>query len=265
VTRTIHLAHGLDNTFDLRAEFLAPASGKADAKQITGATKTAAGTPSATKPDMEDKEVVETKVTHRPAALAVNFRKELDLPFATLGTLGSRIDAARRQLDPVALSHAASELAVAEKVSGKKASMTSTQVLQEAAELAKLRKQESELKAVLQASNQVMYAEDDVATLRSEIAAAQAQAKAQQLAFQQNQEPTSAPRQVVINNYTPQYIAITVNGYYQTQVLPGSSQVITIDQRYNPVVLNAAGNEEIDTWGPRYIWGKFTKYTWNLN
>jgi hypothetical protein len=48
---------------------------------------------------------------------AINFRKELNLPFATLGTLGSRIGEARRAGDPVALANAASELAVAEKVS----------------------------------------------------------------------------------------------------------------------------------------------------
>jgi hypothetical protein len=33
----------------------------------------------------------------------------------------------------------------------------------------------------------------------------------------------------------------------------------------NPVVLTAHGNEDIDTWGPRYIWGKFQTYTWNIN
>ena len=62
----------------------------------------------------EDKEVVDSKATRRPAAASVNFRKELNLPFATLGTLGPCIAAARRHADPVALAHAASELAVAE-------------------------------------------------------------------------------------------------------------------------------------------------------
>src|SRR5262245_7291671 len=37
VTRVIHLAHGVEKTFDLRAEFLANAASKPDAKQITGA------------------------------------------------------------------------------------------------------------------------------------------------------------------------------------------------------------------------------------
>jgi hypothetical protein len=31
-----------------------------------------------------------------------------------------------------------------------------------------------------------------------------------------------------------------------------------------PHVLTANGNEDLDSWGPRYIWGRFTKYTWNI-
>jgi hypothetical protein len=84
-----------------------------------------AAQPAAEDPAAQDKEVVDSKVSRRPSAASVNFRKELNLPFATLGTLGPCIAAARRHADPVALAHAASELAVAEKVSGKKASLTS--------------------------------------------------------------------------------------------------------------------------------------------
>src|SRR5689334_18864141 len=75
-------------------------------------------------PASQDKQVDSSKAVRRKPAASVNFRKELGLPFATLGTLGSRIDAARRAPDPVALAHAANELAVAEKVSGKQASLT---------------------------------------------------------------------------------------------------------------------------------------------
>jgi hypothetical protein len=189
----------------------------------------------------------------------------LDLPFPSLSTLGARIDAARRAPDPVALANAASELNVAEQVSGKKASLTSRQVLQEAAELASLRKQAAELKAVLQVSNQVTFEEERVAALRKQVDLAQAQTRADQQAFQRNQEPTAAPRQVVVNNYTTQYMDVYVNGFYKAQVLPGTTQVLTIEHRWNPTVLKAYGNEDMSTWGPRYVWGEFTKYTWNLN
>src|SRR5262249_22866189 len=216
-------------------------------------------------PAPEDKQVVSSKATPRIAATSVNFRKELNLPFDSLRTLGSRIEAARRKPDPVALAHAASELAVAEKVAGKKASFTSKQVLQEAAELASLRKQDAELRAVLQVSNQVELEADRVANLKKEIALAQAQAKADKEAFARNKEPTSAPRQVVVNNYTTQYLDVYVNGNLKTQVQPGATQVVTIEHRWNPVVLTAYGDEDVNTWGPRNLWGRFTKYTWNIN
>jgi hypothetical protein len=213
----------------------------------------------------EDKQVVDAKIAHHPAAASVKFRKELNLPFGSLNTLGSRIDAARRAPDPVALANTAGELAVAEHVSGKTASLTSKQLLQEAAELASLRRQEAELKAVLQVSNQVMFEEDRVASLKKQIALAQDQTRADQEAFRSNQEPTATPRQVVVNNYTTQYLDIYVNGNYKTQVPPGMSQVCFIEHRWNPTVLTAYGDEDMDNPPPRYIWGRFTKYTWNIN
>jgi hypothetical protein len=215
--------------------------------------------------DNEDKQVVGSKPVRRTPAASVNFRKQLGLPFATLGTLGGRIDAARRAHDPVALASAANELAVAEKVAGKSADVTSRQVLQEAAELAKLRKQAAELKAVLQVSNQVMLEEDSIASLRKEVALAQAQAKADRDAFARNEEPTWGPRKVVVNNYTTQYLVVFVNGNYKGEVPPGMQQTFVIEHRWNPTVLTASGDEDIDTWGPRYIWGRFDKYTWNIN
>ena len=86
-------------------------------------------------PAAADKEKIDTKATPRPSAAGVKFRKELGLPLSSLNTLGTRIDAARRAHDPVALAHAASELATAEKVSGKKASLTSLELAKESAEL----------------------------------------------------------------------------------------------------------------------------------
>ncbi len=83
----------------------------------------------------KDVQVVTSKASKRVPATTINFKKAYGLPFDSLATLGSRIDAARRKPDPVTLAHAASELAVAEKVSGKKASLTSKALLAESAEL----------------------------------------------------------------------------------------------------------------------------------
>jgi hypothetical protein len=212
----------------------------------------------------QDKQVVDSKATKRASATAVNFKKELGLPYPTLGTLGSRIEAARRAPDPVALAHAASELSVAEKVSGKKASLTSAAVLNEAAELAKLRRQVAELKAVLHVSNQVALEQQQVTSLKQQIQIADKLDKQEKEEIQKNQNPTGAPRKVLVNNYTTQYFDVYVNGFMKMQVGPGQSKWCVIEHKWNPTVLKAYGNEDTTNWGPRYIWGNFKTYTWNL-
>jgi hypothetical protein len=47
-------------------------------------------------------------------------------------------------------------------------------------------------------------------------------------------------------------------------VSPESSAVVTVTHRWNLTDLKAHGNEDIDTWGPGYLWGEFDKYTWNI-
>jgi hypothetical protein len=216
-------------------------------------------------PKDKDQQVVGSKPTPRPAAASVPFRKDLKLPFSSLNTLGSRIDAARRAHDPVALAHTASELAVAESVAGAKSSLTSTQVVGEAAELAKLKQQVAEMQAVLKVSQQIANTDDTISMLRGQIAFQKQRAQADQKAFQASQEPTFTPRKVVVNNYTAQYIDIWVNGNYKMRVAPGQTDICVVEQRINPTTLTAYGDDDSQTWGPRSLWGRFTKYTWNIN
>jgi hypothetical protein len=215
-------------------------------------------------PADNDRESFTTKATKRTPATAINFNKSLGLPFDSLRTLGSRIEAARRKPDPVALAHQASELAVAEKVSKKTAGLTSKALIQESAELAAARKQEAELQAVQQVALQVQVEEQNIKLLKEQIAMSQQIAKQDREAFNSKQEPTSKPRQVIVNNYTSQYVDVYINGNYMNQLDPGSSQVFTLNQRINPTTLKAYGNEDTDVWNPAPIWGKFTKYTWNI-
>jgi uncharacterized protein (TIGR03000 family) len=213
----------------------------------------------------EDKEVVTSKRTKRPSAAAINFRKELNLPFNTLETLGPRISQARRAGDPVALANAANELAVAEKVSGKKASLTSTDVLQESSELAKMRRQEAELEAVIQTSTQMATEEKNLLTLRQMATKAKEQAKLDAQALQNNVDGTSTPRQLVINNTTTDSLDVYVNGNFKMTVAPATKQTCLIEHRWNPTIVTLYGNQDDDVWGPRYINGKFQKYTWNVD
>jgi hypothetical protein len=195
----------------------------------------------------------------------VNFRKQLGVSYPSLATLGSRIDAARRAPDPVALAHTASELYVAEQVSGKQASLTSAAVLKEASELASLRRQVAELQAVNKVAQQVAAEQNVITNIRQQIALAKQSAQEEQSAYQQNLEPNWSPRRVLVNNYTTQYLTIWINGSYQGEVTPGGQQTFVITQRWNPTVLTAHGDEDIDQWGPVNVWGQFTVYTWNIN
>lgn len=81
-------------------------------------------------------------------AATVNFAKELGASLGYLDSLGHEIFQARKDADPVALALAAQGLAVAEQVAGKKAAITSDQLMKEAAELAQEREYSEELTAV---------------------------------------------------------------------------------------------------------------------
>jgi hypothetical protein len=212
----------------------------------------------------EDQEVVTSKKVAAPPAAKVNFRKELGLPYPSLATLGRRIDAARRNHDPVALANLASELSVAESVADKKASVTSAELIKDAQQLAKMRNQLAELRAVMKVQNQITARAEDIAITQQCIdEAKKAEAAAQEsVAF--NQEPTWTPRKVLVNNYTSQYMDLWVNGQYKGQILPGMSRTFIIEHRWNPTVLTAYGDTDTDNWGPRYIWGRFKTYTWNI-
>jgi uncharacterized protein (TIGR03000 family) len=220
-----------------------------------------------TKPKRKEKDtqVVTSKPVKRVPARTINFNKEYGLPFDSLGTLGSRIDAARRKPDPVALAHAAGELKVAEKVSGKTASLTSKALLAESKELAALRRQVAEMRAVFAVHQQTANEETDVNYWNTMIGLADKTARQERDAVLRNEFPTDAPRRVLVNNYSTQYIDLWVNGNYKMQIQPGSSAWCVIEHKWDPTILTGYGDEDDSaTWGPRYIYGDFQTYTWNI-
>lgn len=90
------------------------------------------------------------------AATSVDFSSELGLNFASLSGLGARIEQCRTvRPDPVGLAATAKELGVAEKVSGKKANLTSAALMKEAVEMAKVRFDAQELRGLL------LYVDDE--------------------------------------------------------------------------------------------------------
>ena len=215
-------------------------------------------------PKKDDKQVVDSKPEKRSSAAGIDFKKEYNLPFSSLNTIGSRIETARRAHDPVALAHLANELSTAEKVSTKKAPVTSTALMKEAAELAQMRREEKELEATLHMANQIAQEEGVIQNLKTSIGLAKAQTKSETDAILKMEEPTG-PRKLLINNYTTQYVDIWVNGFLKVQVGPGQSRYCTIEHKWDPTILKAYGTADDVSWGPRYIWGNFKTYTWNLH
>jgi hypothetical protein len=100
-------------------------------------------------PKAKGNEAVKTsQLKKEPVARTIDFTGSLKLSFPSLATLGRRIDEARLASDPVALACVTRELAVAEKVSGKKAGLSADRLTKEVMGLVKLRAQSKELEAV---------------------------------------------------------------------------------------------------------------------
>ena len=90
------------------------------------------------------------KATKYVSGTTIDFCATLELNFSSLCTLGSRIEQCRTTSpDPVGLAACAHELAIAEKVCGKKASLTSAALLEEAIHMARVRYDSTEIKALL--------------------------------------------------------------------------------------------------------------------
>ena len=104
------------------------------------------------KPDGQNTPPEVVKVTEaKPGccrAVSVNFAKELQVSFGYLTGLGVDIARARMQGDAVGLAAAARSLEAAEAAAGKKASITADEVMRDAVELAFLRQNPAELKAM---------------------------------------------------------------------------------------------------------------------
>ena len=165
----------------------------------------------------------------------------------------------------MALAQSASELSVAEKVAGKKASLTSLELIKESAELAQERSEVKELEAVYNTQTQITSDDVVLTDLKKNIAASKERALQETQSIRKNEEPTNQPRRLLLNNYTTQYIEIIVDGCPRFPIVPpGESRYFMIEQRVNPVVVVASGNEDIQSWGPRYLRGSFTTYTWNI-
>lgn len=209
----------------------------------------------------QDKEnILETKRATAASAATVNFNEELGLGFASLNALGQRIEAARNAMDPVGLASAATELHVAERVSGKTASITSAALMDEAVELAKLRFQADELRAV------ALLVEDE--KVRKDFTDYAAQAD-KELAVQKQKKELGVrergiTRRLFVDNRTGYTLSIYVNGRYKGSLGPyGDGYVWVGDSRWGSTKLYAKAPGTSSYWS-RTVSGNVSDFTWHL-
>jgi hypothetical protein len=98
--------------------------------------------------DADDSQTFESQAEKTSRAKFIDFGKELNLPIESLENLGDDIESARLKANPVGLVMAAKLLKAAEDASGKKASLASTALLEEAVTMANRRSNPDELSTI---------------------------------------------------------------------------------------------------------------------
>jgi hypothetical protein len=216
---------------------------------------------SSTKGDGERPAVVESKVSEHGkdspclGACLISFRKELGLSFDYLDALGLRIHEAAERPDPVDLAAAATSLAVAESVSGKKASVTADQLLDEAVKLAKQRENADELKAIA-----LLVKDEDVKEEISELAEA---------ARDKKREPGEGSREIFgtleVINHTNECLRILVDGRYVGEAHEGETALLHVHSHRNPNHLSAICMEGGELIEHAHYFGHAHRLQWHIH
>ncbi len=188
------------------------------------------------------------------AAATVDFTGELGLDFNYLRGLGVRIDLARSAGDPVGLAACAKELGVAEKASGKMASVKSADLLKEATEAALRRGSLEELTAMADIVSD--------AKAKKELEDAAKKVK-QEIADRKDGKKRGITGNCKVTNNTEHVIGIWINDSYVGRVDGFAENTFYVgDSPYDTTKL--LGRWGSRYWGPRYVPQNYSGYTWNL-
>lgn len=200
-------------------------------------------------------------VEEQPSANTIDFAAALELPFQSLTTLGARIEQARRNADPVGLMNTARELAVAEELSGKKAPLTAAELEKEAVELAKLRSNPPELKAVaLMVDNQ-----ETKKALKQAIEQAEKREAEEAAALEAGERPKHLVGDLIVDNHTHHWADIRVNGSFRGSVAPHGHEHFRVRSYRDQTILDAhvrglgSAHEHVHTHEPYFRWGLYER------
>lgn len=195
------------------------------------------------------------------AACKVNFVKELGVPLNYLSSLGHEISDARSTPDPVALALLASNLAVAEKVSGKTASVKSADIQKEAVELAKMRGKSAELKAL----KEIVSDKTTKTELEEEVALAEKnEAKAKSDALS-SVAPKALIGMLTVVNHSDECLKIYVHGQYVGECHTGETQSFYAHDHHNPTILQAFCEQDGDLVESKALWGHNHCCHWHIH
>ncbi|WP_010581795.1 hypothetical protein [Schlesneria paludicola] len=211
----------------------------------------------------DSSKVVHSKVTDAKkccgSACTVNFPKELGLSLEYLDGIGHRISVARKSPDPVELALAAQALSVAEKVSGKKASITSEQILTEALELAKLRGISNELSAV------AILVPESKADFDKQISIAKKrEAEAKQKTESGEGDKELLGRLTVIN-HSGECLKIFVSGRYKGTVHEGETISFHVHDHNQATRLDAICESDNDLVSQQFVFGHNHDFIWHVH
>ena len=194
-------------------------------------------------------------------ACRVNFTKELGVPLDYLSSIGHRISEARADADPVELALCSQALAVAEGVSGKKASITAEQVKTEALSIAKLRGISTELSAIALIVNDA----DTKRDLEKQVALAKKREADSKAALDSKEDTKELFGTLVVANHSDECLRIFVSGTYVGEVHTGTTASFHVHDHNNPTVLEAYCEEDGELVGNKYVFGHRHYFHWCIH
>ena len=168
---------------------------------------------------------------------------------------------ARQTGDPVALALIGTELAVDEEVSGKKADLTSADVLNEARDLAKMRRKEKELAAVA-----VLLKDKAAAKELTDLVEPAKKAEAERIARFKSGERGKGIRVLAVVNRTQHHLSIRVNGEHVGWIDPFSARDFYLPEHHHrlPMLYLRAHDDQGQIWHSQDFTGDLDRFKWIL-
>jgi len=202
-------------------------------------------------------EALTSRAEKNVSAAGIDFAAAFGLGIESLKTVGVRIEQARTAPDPVGLALAATELGVAEQVSGKQATLKADDLFKEAVQIAKLRNRPDELRAVA-----LLAARHTDADALNK----QARGAEKQIARRKAGEKTRGIQgTLTVINKTASQVTVYLNALPAGTVEPYDSNDFTVNGQAGGDCVLYARAPGSGAWGPKTVKVDIKNVEWTLN